>query len=210
MGTFRRSKLAPGIYDEVITGAVDAQLQRLDASTFAIERKQIEKSADVSPPLTTLLRDALDLTLDELGGESGKALRLAEDVLATLARHAPHAFQGGEAQLRGERLLGIVAKPAALPPFPRGSLHTSNLIVNAEGESLLDHLRSEFESADRVDLLCAFVKLSGFEKLRAAIERHCLSRGRPLRVLTTTYMGASDALAVERFAALPNAEIRVS
>jgi superfamily II DNA or RNA helicase/HKD family nuclease len=119
-------------------------------------------------------------------------------------------FEDGEVHLVPERLLGIVSKPAALPAFPRGSLHASNLIVNAEGESLLDHLRSEFDSADRVDLLCAFVKLSGFEKLRAAMERHCISRGRPLRVLTTTYMGASDALAVERFAALINTEIRVS
>ncbi|WP_242344107.1 DUF3427 domain-containing protein [Anaeromyxobacter terrae] len=210
MGTFRRSRLAPGIYDEVITGAVEAQLQQLDGSTFAIERKHIEKSADVAPPLAALLRDALDLTLDELGGESAKALKLAEDVLGTLARHAPRVFKHGEVQLRPERLLGIVPKPAALPSFPRGSLHTSNLIVNAEGESLLDHLRSEFESADRIDLLCAFVKLSGFEKLRSAIERHCISRGRPLRVLTTTYMGASDARAIERFAALPNSAIRVS
>jgi superfamily II DNA or RNA helicase/HKD family nuclease len=210
MGTFRRTRLAPGIYDEVITSAVDAQLQRLDASAFAIERKQIEKSADVTPPIAALLRDALDLTLDELGGESAKTINLAEDILATLARHAPRAFKDGEVQLRPERLLGIVPKPAALPSFPRGSLHTSNLIVNAEGESLLDHLRSEFESADSVDLLCAFVKLSGFEKLRSAIERHCISRGRLLRVLTTTYMGASDARAVERFAALPNSEIRVS
>lgn len=210
MGTFRRSRLAPGIYDEVITGAVDAQLQQLDPVAFAIERRHLEKSADVTPPLSALLRDAVELALDELGGDSARTLTLAQDVLATLARHAPRVFKDGEVQLRPERLLGIVPKPAALPAFPRGSLHVSNLIVNAEGESLLDHLRSEFDSADRVDLLCAFVKLSGFEKLRGAIERHCISRGRPLRVLTTTYMGASDALAIERFAALPKAEIRVS
>ncbi len=210
MGMFRRSRLAPGIYDEVITGAVEGQLQRLDAAAFAIQRKEIEKSADIAPPVATLLRDAVDLALDELGGDSAGTLRLAEDVLAALAAHAPKVFKDGEVRLRPERLLGIVPRPGEPPGLPRGSLHTSNLIVNAEGESLLDHLRSEFDSADRVDLLCAFVKVSGFEKLRAALERHCLSRGRPLRVLTTTYMGASDARAIERFAALPNAEIRVS
>jgi hypothetical protein len=36
---------------------------------------------------------------------------------------------------------------------------------------LLEHLRSEFDSADSVDLLCAFIKLSGFEKFRSEIER---------------------------------------
>ena len=210
MGTFRRSRLVPGIYDEVITRAVEAELQRLDPASLAIERKQIEKSAGVVSPLATLLRDAIDLALDELGDESAKTLRLAEDVLATLARHTPKLFKKGEAELKPERLLGIIPRPSDPPRLPRGSLHTSSLIVNAEGESLLDHLRSEFDSADRVDLLCSFVKLSGFEKLRAVLERHCISRGRPLRVLTTTYMGASDARAIEKFAALPNAEIRVS
>jgi superfamily II DNA or RNA helicase/HKD family nuclease len=210
MGTFRRPQLVPGIYDEVITHAVESQLAHLDSATTAIVREQFAKTSDTSAPIVSLLRDALDLAIDELGGEPAPTLGLAEDLLATLARHAPKAFRDDELQLRPERLLSVVTRPAAPPRPPRGSLHTSNLIVNAEGESLLDHLRSEFDSADRVDLLCAFVKLSGFEKLRGALERHCISRGGRLRVLTTTYMGASDALAVERFANLPNSEIRVS
>jgi len=75
---------------------------------------------------------------------------------------------------------------------------------------LLEHLRSEFDSADSIDLLCAFIKVSGFEKFRTEIERHCDARGRSLRVLTTTYMGASDVLAIERLAALPNATVKIS
>lgn len=210
MGTFRRPLLTPGIYDEVITHAVERQLAHLDATTTAVVREKFAKTRDASSPIASLLRDALDLALDELGGEPAQTLGLAEDLLATLARHAPKTFKDGELQLLPERLLSIVTRPADPPRPPRGSLHSSSLIVNAEGESLLDHLRSEFDSADRIDLLCAFVKLSGFEKLRGALERHCISRGRRLRVLTTTYMGASDALAVERFASLPNTEIRVS
>ena len=35
-------------------------------------------------------------------------------------------------------------------------------------------------------------------------------RGRSLRVLTTTYMGASDLKAIERLASLPNATVKVS
>jgi len=210
MGTFRRPRLAPGIYDEVITHAVERQLARLDVMRTAVVREQFTKTGDASAPIVSLLRDALDLAVDELGGEPASTLGLAEELLATLARHAPKAFKDGELQLLPERLLSIVTRPADPPRPPRGSLHSSNLIVNAEGESLLDHLRSEFDSADRIDLLCAFVKLSGFERLRGALERHCISRGHRLRVLTTTYMGASDALAVERFGDLPNTEIRVS
>jgi len=128
-----------------------------------------------------------------------------------LRSHAPRVFgRDDELRLNAERLTAIVARPAQAPERPRGSLHASRLIVNAEGDQLLEHLRSEFDSADSVDLLCAFIKLSGFEKFRTEIERHCDARGRSLRVLTTTYMGASDVLAIERLAGLPNATVKIS
>src|SRR5512141_3127174 len=139
MGTFRRAGLAPGIYDEIITRAVEDQLERLDPARFDVERRAVDRSADVTSPLVSLLRGALDLALDELGGESARTLALAGDVLSALAKHAPRAFKDGEVQVRPERLVSIISRPGAAPGRPRGSLHASSLIVNAEGESLLDH-----------------------------------------------------------------------
>jgi len=115
-----------------------------------------------------------------------------------------------ELRLQAERLMAIVARPAQAPEWPRGSLHASGPIVNAAGDRLLEHLRSEFDSADSVDLLCAFVKLSGFEKFRSELERHCDAHGRALRVLTTTYMGASDATAIQNMASLPKTTVKIS
>ncbi len=170
---------------------------------------------DTDPPHPTetmgKFDDELALALAELKADSGKGLALAEALLAVLRSHAPRVFErDDELCLNAERLTAIVARPAQAPERPRGSLHASSLIVNAEGDQLLGHLRSEFDSADSVDLLCAFIKLSGFEKFRSEIERHCAARGRPLRVLSTTYMGASDALASERLAALSNATVKIS
>jgi superfamily II DNA or RNA helicase/HKD family nuclease len=213
MGSWRRARIAPGIYDEIISVRLDAELRELDASRFEVVRETLSSSTVITSPVATLLKSAVDLSLEELAGHEDRAERnvaLARSVLAALAQHSPRVFRDGELDISLERLLSVVPKPSVKVARPRGSLHTSSLLVNAEGDSLLEHLRSEFESADRVDLLCAFVKLSGFEKLRSAIEKHCVSRGRPLRVLTTTYMGASDALAIERFAKLTNASVRVS
>lgn len=53
------------------------------------------------------------------------------------------------------RLRSIIERPATQLTRPLGPLHRSTLIANAEGDQLLDHLRSEFDSADHVDLLCA-------------------------------------------------------
>src|SRR6185436_18345796 len=154
---------------------------------------------------------AIDLALSELRNDSPAALALAEQILAVVHSHVRSAFpRDDELRLKPERLLAITRRPAMVAERPIGSLHSSSLLVNAEGDRLLDHLRSEFDSADRVDLLCAFVKLSGFEKLYKALERHCSERSRPLRVLTTTYMGASDQKAIDRLAKLPNAVVKVS
>jgi hypothetical protein len=67
--------------------------------------------------------------------------------------------------------------PRASTP-PRGSLLSSGLLANAQGESLLDHASSELASADRIDLLCSFIKLSGLDRVRPLIERR---NGAPLR-----------------------------
>src|SRR5512138_3507191 len=134
MGTLRRPTLVPGIYDEVVTERVDAELSRLDAN-LAVVRQALGKTEAVASPLSALLRDAVDLALDSLEAED--SVKLSEAVLNVLHQHAPSAFRrSSELALKRERLLAIVEKPAEPPPRPKGSLHTSSLIVNAENDSL--------------------------------------------------------------------------
>jgi len=210
MAVWRRSELKSGVYDEIVSARLDRQLAELGPA-FEVHRAALTETDPIGAVLESLLGDGFALALAELKASSTKGLALAEALLAVLRSHAPRVFErDDELRLNAERLIAIVAKPTQVPERPRGSLHASTLIVNAEGDQLLEHLRSEFDSADSVDLLCAFIKLSGFEKFRSEIERHCNARGRPLRVLTTTYMGASDARAIERLAALPNTTVKIS
>ena len=210
MSHWRREQLTPGIYDEPISQHLHRQLAAV-AEQYVVHRHASTAAELASLPLESLLADAMALALQSVAADREATLTLSHELLDLLQRHAPRAFpRPEELRLSAEQLTAITVRPATPPSRPRGSLHASSLLVNAEGEQLLDHLRSEFDSADRVDLLCAFVKLSGFEKFRAEFERHCSERGRPLRVLTTTYMGASDAVAIERMAALPHAEVKVS
>jgi HKD family nuclease len=210
MPTWRRAELAPGTYDELISARLERQLAELDPR-LDIHRKPVAHTEAIGAIIASLLGEAIELALSELKSDSPAALALAEQILAVVQSHVRAAFpRDGELRLKPERLLAITRPPAVAAERPIGSLHASSLIVNAEGDRLLDHLRSEFDSADRVDLLCAFVKLSGFEKLRQQIERHAVGRGRPLRVLTTTYMAASDPVAIERLAALLNTIVKIS
>lgn len=209
MGSFRRPDLVPGLYDELVTLRAQARLAALSPE-LEPRCEPVGPNEDLVAPLTGLLTEAVALALGELRREPQRCLELAEAVLHLLNGPERTLGEPDELKLLPDRLRAIVARPAVALGAPLGSLHTSRLLVNAEGETLLEHLRSEFDSADRIDLLCSFVKLSGFERLRTALERHCETRGRRLRVLTTTYMRATDAAAIERLARLPGCEVKVS
>jgi HKD family nuclease len=109
-------------------------------------------------------------------------------------------------------LLEITPTHYALPgiPRPQTPLSESSLFTGSDkGPQLVHELLEEMRSADEVDILVSFIKwpglrllMSGFEDLR--------DRQVPVRLITTSYMGASDAPAVEWLAKLPNVKVRIS
>ena len=64
-------------------------------------------------------------------------------------------------------------------------------------------------TANRVDILVSFIKWSGLRLLRPAFESLAASAV-PVRIISTSYMGASDPEALEWLASQPNIEVRLS
>jgi len=93
---------------------------------------------------------------------------------------------------------------------PDSPLTQTSLFTGSPREPQLAHeLSAEMHSADSVDILVAFIKWSGLRLLMKAFE-DLRMREIPVRVITTAYMGASDAPAVEWLAKQPNINVRVS
>jgi superfamily II DNA or RNA helicase len=76
--------------------------------------------------------------------------------------------------------------------------------------SLVSQLRKELQTADRVDILCSFIKWSGIRILEEALRAFSRRPGTRLRIITTSYLGATDLKAVELLRALPGTEVRIS
>ena len=103
--------------------------------------------------------------------------------------------------------LASVHKPLPRPGTP---LNISSLLTGSCDDPQLEHeLRSEMMTADRVDILVSFVKFAGLRLLQPAFE-NLVERGVQVRIITTSYMGASDPDAVEWLAAQPGFSVRVS
>ena len=75
---------------------------------------------------------------------------------------------------------------------PKTPLNEAALLTNAPDEpSLAPELKAEIESADRIDLLCAFVMWRGLRLLQTPLQR-AREAGIPIRVITTTYIGGTE------------------
>jgi superfamily II DNA or RNA helicase/HKD family nuclease len=82
-------------------------------------------------------------------------------------------------------------------------------LTNARGEPHVGgQLLSEIDSADSIEVVMAFIRLSGIRNMLDTLRRHC-SAGKHLRILTTTYTGTTDARALDALEQC-GADIRVS
>ena len=95
-------------------------------------------------------------------------------------------------------------------PRPNTPLTTSALLTGLGHDPPLEHeLRAEMATADSVDILISFIKWSGLRLLMPAFER-LAERGVPVRLISTSYMGASDPTALEWLCQQTNVTVRVS
>jgi superfamily II DNA or RNA helicase len=109
----------------------------------------------------------------------------------------------------GKRLLQIQDSSFRKHPIPTTPLSTGTLLTATAGDpSLVSQLKQEILHADQVDLLVSFIKWSGIRIIRDELEEFT-SRGN-LRVITTSYLGATDLKAIQYLLALPNTELWVS
>ena len=93
---------------------------------------------------------------------------------------------------------------------PSTPLRKPALLTNGKDDpNLAAELRAEMGSANRVDLLCAFIRWTGLRLLEPALE-DARDRGIPIRVITSTYMGATERRAIDELVLKYGAEVRIN
>jgi superfamily II DNA or RNA helicase/HKD family nuclease len=198
------SPLSEGLHEALLTRELQGALSR--ETTFLPDLGKVDPEDQVhvlARHLATTAARRLEAVRDP-----ARRLQLANDLLALIADESQLVMEPVE-QLQALR---PPARPGAIARYaerPRTPLNDAALLTNAHGEpSLAAELRAELDSADSVDLLCAFVMWHGLRLLEKQLST-IKEVGVPLRVITTTYIGGTERRALDRLVREFGADVRV-
>jgi superfamily II DNA or RNA helicase/HKD family nuclease len=209
----------PGLYEEIITSRLEAVLEQSRAKGWRREVADLDP-AEAPGVLARFIHDLVHPLLGSLTGKDRTTRQL--EIVNSLVKHLISAIDGSpiiddDAIAPPARQLLSLVDPAlhgvgeaTAPQRPSIPLASSHLLINGPRDhTVSSEIKRELASADRVDLLVSFLKFSGWRLLRDDIRRFLDRRPNGLRVLTTTYLGATDRKVLDELAAA-GARVRIS
>ncbi|MFN9091156.1 MAG: DUF3427 domain-containing protein [Alphaproteobacteria bacterium] len=211
--------LPDGLYDLLLTEELASRIDLSRADVLSVKSSAAELLADV-------ITRQLSAILDEVAGDDAekpqRQLELVNALLVGLRqRLTADNLQRASAQVIDLvvpplRVLKAIQRDRQFPASPAIGLAAPWLFTAGKGSpSLLQEIRCELASADQVDILVSFITVSGVRKLQDVLQQITAmgAQGQTatrLRILTTTYTGATEAKALDELARLPGCEVRVS
>ena len=212
--------LHPGLYEQVINNALTGELAEIPKARKSVAPiDKAEASKVLAQYLADVVQKGLDNVLDN-GGDISAQIGLTNqivDLIQNTTKEADFAALGVDQ--RAEQLLALlreadprlaVGKTATDIERPETSIAQSSLFTGAVHEpQMFTELKKEIVSADRIDMLVSFIKWSGLRLIMDELREFTHSGGE-LRIITTSYMGATDVKAIEELRKLPNTHIKVA
>lgn len=210
-----------GIYESLVTQLVNNELLKLDKEKFYINKSVIDKE-EAASLLSKYLSSTIKAALELLKGENQieQQIEIANKIILFLKEELKkEEFENDLISTQGEILKAIFSKVDSHYPdldlrlkeiTPYTRLTHSELFTGGNvGLSLDSELKKEILSSNSIDLLVSFIKFKGIIILERELKEFT-NRGGKLRIITTTYMGASDYKAIEMLSKLPNTQVKIS
>lgn len=202
------------LYESVINKKLSTELEKVSKAR-SIHKKALE-SSESNTVIASYLKGIIEQGLGYYASSDkglDKQIEISNKLVAYLKELVEDedfaSFEITEQDLLRGVADGHMKSKQFMDLVPVTSVAESNLFTGSKEDPMVySELKKEIGTADRVDLLVSFIKHSGLRLLMDELIEH--TRTKPLRVITTSYMGASDYSAIKRLAELPNTEVRIS
>ncbi len=210
--------LKAGIYEALLNEAINKDLQRCEDKDKKTDKIDKSKSNRV---LAAYLEEVTRRGLSYIKGSEEEKLQKQIDFCNGFIKQFSE-YTGDESlneyliDEKGELLLEIMDKnnpkyALGKKPLerPSTSIAENSLFTGSSLEpSLANEIQKEIKSADKIDMLVSFIKWTGLRTIIEELKE--FTKDKKLRIITTTYIGATDAKAIEELSKLPNTELRIS
>ncbi len=205
-------KLPEGIYESLITRRLADRLQSTPHNQ--VQRTKLDP-VDAPDRVALHLAKQIERFLGEFEGAERiqRAQLLVASVLSGLQTHNSKLFEAEQLEDPVELLSQVMRRrfdgSFGIFDRPLVPLLDSTLLTNSRGEPGVGQaIKSEVNSADSIDVIMAFITVSGIRPVEELLRQHC-EDGRRLRIITTTFSNITQRSVLDRLAGL-GAEIRVS
>lgn len=214
-----------GIYEQIINQLFEEKISSIDHSRFYIGERLIKKDEVaklLSMYLTSIFEQVLSdvVDVDEEEGPTDlsvkKGLDLANAIIRKLVSEF-HVNSGNLLSAQAKILTAVIDKTKSDYPdlakrleeiMPMKGLVNGELFTG-KGMKLYTELQKEIVSADEIRLMVSFIKKHGLALILPQLKEFT-NRGGKLKIITTTYMQATDYEAVIQLVALKNTEIKIT
>ena len=208
-------RLHSGLYEDLLTSALEAEISARRAEGWRVDVTSAD--AAVRPEFLArhvyhLLRRALEGIPEEDGTQPANQVALANRLVEVLVEHG--ALADDRVADAARLLLEAAERPAlggagSAVPRPSLSLRRTGLLVNGRRDvQIASEIAREIPSADRIDLLCAFVRHSGLRLFRSELAER-VREGARVRVIASVYTGSTERRALDTLVGL-GAQVKVS
>ena len=202
------SEFKEGLYDQLVTRRLREFLDHQSGLKSAVD---VLEEADCPDYLARHLIQQIKSTLRGMPRDDRqrRQIELANMLLEFLRAQRENLVELDPVDPPGE-LLRAIYRGASPPVPPSTPLGATTLLMNSLDEPRLGfELERELATADRVFMVVSFVQWRGWQRLKTAFHE-LAQRQVPIRLLTTTYIGATDFPAILELARLPNVELKIS
>ncbi|MBP1925270.1 superfamily II DNA or RNA helicase [Sedimentibacter acidaminivorans] len=209
-----------GFYESVINKIINEEIiKKLDSNDSYIDKKQIDKE-EANAVLSKYMSIVINKSLRNISGDDKhyRQVELCNKIVSLLKEELKlEDLDDFIINENAQLLLAILNnKDSALIDNykdkkirPITSIATNSLFTGAQNEpSLGSELIKEINTADRIDMLVSFIKWSGLVQIYESLKE--FTKEHKLRIITTSYMGATDYKAIIELSRLPNTEIKIS
>lgn len=208
-----------GLYEKPINKKLNKALAEL-TDNFNVEKEQID-SEEAAGILSKYVKKVVERSLNNISESDdglAKQIELVNKIIGAIKENTSEGITDDLEIAEDKQLLSVTDKTNTIQAIndkvkvirPVTSIAQSSLFTGAVHEpQMFSELKKEIFSCNCIDMLVSFIKWSGLRLLMEALTEFTNNGGK-LRIITTSYMGATDIKAISELAKLKNTEIKVS